>query len=203
MFESLPLAPPDSILGLAEVFQKDPRNDKVNLTVGVYKDESGQTPILHSIKQAETRLLQDEKSKGYLAIEGIAEFNRLVIELVLGGIVDPKQVACVQSPGGTGGLRIGAEMYATHYPGATAWISQPTWPNHPSIFEAAGLKVQTYPYLDGSKTGLDLASMLQTLEEKGKSGDLVCLHACCHNPTGIDPSASDWQAISTVLPRKR
>ncbi|MFO0921097.1 MAG: amino acid aminotransferase [Pirellulales bacterium] len=203
MFESLPLAPPDSILGLAEVFQKDARTDKVNLTVGVYKDETGQTPILATVKKAETRLLEEEKSKGYLAIEGLADFNRSVVELVLGESIDPKCVAIAQSPGGTGALRVGAEMFGSHFQGRTAWVSQPTWPNHPAIFEASGLKVQNYPYLDAAKTGMDLDALLSTLRAKAQPGDLVCLHACCHNPTGIDPTAEGWQAISDVMAEKK
>ncbi len=202
MLEKLPVAPPDSILGLADVFGKDPRPDKVNLTVGVYKDEQGQTPILASVKKAESRLLQDEKSKGYLGIDGIGEFNRNVVDLVLGDLVEHRRVAVAQSVGGTGALRLAAELIGTHYPGTTIWVSQPTWPNHPSIFEASGLQVRNYAYLDHAKTGLDLDGMIATLRKEAKAGDMVCLHACCHNPTGIDPTPEAWSALADLMAKK-
>jgi aspartate/tyrosine/aromatic aminotransferase len=203
MFESLSTAAPDPILGLTDAFQCDPRTDKINLTVGVYKDEHGATPILGSVKLAETRLLTEEKSKGYLGIDGLPEFNRQVVELVLGDRVDHRRVAPVQSPGGTGACRLASEMIGMHYPGTRIWISQPTWPNHPSIFQSAGMSVATYPYLDASKTCLDLGSMLDMLDSQGREGDFVCLHACCHNPTGIDPSREDWPRIASLLARKK
>ncbi len=202
MLEKLPVAPPDSILGLADVFGKDPRPDKVNLTVGVYKDEQGQTPILASVKKAESRLLQDEKSKGYLGIDGIGEFNRNVVDLVLGDLVEHRRVAVAQSVGGTGALRLAAELIGTHYPGTTIWVSQPTWPNHPSIFEASSLQVRNYAYLDHAKTGLDLDGMIATLRKEAKAGDMVCLHACCHNPTGIDPTPEAWSALADLMAKK-
>ena len=203
MFENLKAAPPDSILGLMDAFQKDARSDKVNLTVGVYKDEQGQTPILASVKKAEAKLLKEEKTKGYLGIEGLTEFNRLVTDLLLGGLVESNRVSAVQTPGGTAALRVTAEMLARNFPGNTIWLSQPTWPNHPALFEAAGLNIQTYPYLDPSKTGLDLDNMLQVLRRDGKPGQLVCLHACCHNPTGIDPTVQQWKQIAKTLADQR
>lgn len=203
MFENLKAAPPDSILGLMDAFQKDARSDKVNLTVGVYKDEQGQTPILASVKKAEAKLLKEEMTKGYLGIEGLTEFNRLVTDLLLGGLVESNRVSAVQTPGGTAALRVTAEMLARNFPGNTIWLSQPTWPNHPALFEAAGLNIQTYPYLDPSKTGLDLDNMLQVLRRDGKPGQLVCLHACCHNPTGIDPTVQQWKQIAKTLADQR
>ena len=196
MLESLPVAPPDSILGLADAFNADPRTEKVNLTVGVYKDEQGQTPILASVKKAESRLVQDERSKGYLGIDGLGDFLRPVTELVFGSDFDHRRIAAVQSPGGTGGLRLAAEMFGTHYRGTRIWISQPTWPNHPSIFTASGLEAKTYPYLDAAKTGLDIDALLKCLNTETRKGDLVCLHACCHNPTGIDPTPEQWELIA-------
>jgi aspartate aminotransferase len=203
MFESLPVAPPDSILGLAESFQKDPRKDKINLSVGVYKDEQGGTPILKTVKAAEAWLLENEKSKGYLGIEGLPEYLTAVVDLVLGGAVESSRVAAAQAPGGTGALRISAEMVAHHFPQARIWISQPTWANHQAIFEAAGLQVESYPYLAADKTSLDVAAMLECLETQTAPGDFVCLHACCHNPTGIDPTASDWKQISQIMATRR
>lgn len=203
MFQSIPTAPPDSILGLAEVFNKDPRTNKVNLTVGVYRDEQGQTPILESVKEAERKLVKDEKSKTYLGIDGHPDYLRLVVELIFGSKIESRRVAAVQSPGGTGALRIAAETVARFYPDARVWVSNPTWANHNSIFEAAGLKVETYPYLSSDKTSLDMNAVLTHLKQHGREADLVCLHACCHNPTGIDPSVSDWTAISKLLQSKR
>lgn len=203
MLESLTVAPPDSILGLMEAFNNDPRHDKVNLTVGVFKDEQGNTPILTSVKKAEQKLLREEISKTYLAIEGLPTFNRLITELVTRQAIDPKRVATLETPGGTGALRVMAEMLAANYPNLRIWLSQPTWPNHPSIFQRAGLQVQSFPYLDPTKTRLDLPAMLETLKEQGQEGDLVCLHACCHNPTGIDPQEEDWRQISELLRKKK
>jgi len=203
MFQSLPLAPPDSILGLTDVFNKDPRTDKINLTVGVYKDETGKTPILHSVKLAEARLLAEEKSKGYLGIEGHPEFLKHSSELALKGVVELDRVSSVQTPGGTGALRVGSEMIGTHFPGSRIWVSNPTWANHNSIFGAAKLKVETYPYLSNDKTSLGLAEMIEHLTNHGRPNDFVCLHACCHNPTGIDPTADDWRTISSLLKEKQ
>jgi aspartate/tyrosine/aromatic aminotransferase len=199
MFENLPVAPPDSILGLAEAFQKDPRKDKINLSVGVYKDEAGATPILNTVKAAEAWLLNNEKSKGYLGIEGLPEYLSSVVELVLGGAVEASRVAAVQSPGGTGALRVASEMVANHFPKARIWISQPTWANHQAIFEAAGLQVEAYPYLAADKTSLDIEAMIHALETQTNPGDFICLHACCHNPTGIDPTLESWKRIAQVM----
>jgi aspartate aminotransferase len=203
MFQSLPLAPPDSILGLTDVFNKDPRSEKVNLTVGVYKDETGQTPILQTVKLAESKLLAQEKSKGYLGIEGHPEYLKLVSELALKGAVDLDRVSAAQTPGGTGALRVGAEMISTHFPGSRIWVSNPTWANHNSIFAASKLQVETYPYLSSDKTSLGFSEMIDHLTQHGRAGDFVCLHACCHNPTGIDPSAENWSTIASLLKEKR
>lgn len=203
MYQHLPTAPPDSILGLADLFNKDPRSNKVNLTVGVYRDEQGRTPILDSVKEAEKRLITDEKSKTYLGIDGHPDFLRLIVELVVGKAAEANRVAAVQSPGGTGALRIAAETIGKFFPNSRFWVSNPTWANHNSIFEAAGLKVETYTYLGSDKISCDIGGMLKQLEEQGREGDLVCLHACCHNPTGIDPSAADWTKIAHLLHKKK
>ncbi len=203
MFQTLPTAPPDSILGLADLFLKDPRDKKVNLTVGVYKDEQGRTPILDSVKEAERRLHVDDKSKGYLGIDGHPDYIKLVVDLALKDAIDTKRVAAVQSPGGTGALRIGAETIAQFFPNSRVWVSNPTWTNHNSIFAAAGLEVETYSYLAPDKTSFDLTAMLEQLDTQGRESDLVCLHACCHNPTGIDPQPGDWVKIADLLNRKK
>jgi len=202
MFESFPLAPPDSILGISEAFEKDPRKNKINLTVGVFKDEQGRTPILESVHRAEAKLLESEKTKSYLPIEGGADFNRQVHKLVLGPDMEPGRVAVAHTPGGTGALRVGADTISRHHHHARIWLSNPTWANHGAIFKAAGIEPLTYSYLNSSKTGLDFDAMMHDLESQGRAGDLVCLHACCHNPTGIDPTLDQWYAISELLHKK-
>lgn len=202
MLEAFPLAPPDSILGLGEAFEKDPRTNKINLTVGVFKDEQGRTPILQSVHRAEAKLLEAEKTKSYLPIEGSPDFNRRVVELVLGKNFDTARVAAAHTPGGTGALRVGADTIARQFPHSRVWLSNPTWANHGAIFKAAGLEPLSYSYLNASKTGLDFDAMIGDLEKQGRPGDLVCLHACCHNPTGIDPTLPQWESIAACLARK-
>ncbi|HUP80633.1 MAG TPA: amino acid aminotransferase [Pirellula sp.] len=199
MFEFLPIAPPDSILGLSDAFANDSRSNKINLTVGVYKDEQGRTPISATVKKAEEIMLRTETSKGYMPIEGHPGYLKAVIDLVFGKSIDTARVAAAQTPGGTGALRVGADTVAKHFPGTRIWLSNPTWANHGAIFQAAGLETLVYPYLTADKTALDFSAMLGVLKDKGRRGDLVCLHACCHNPTGIDPTTDQWQAISDLL----
>jgi|LakMenEpi03Aug12_release.lakeMendotaPanAssembly.Ray.scaffolds.fasta_scaffold03762_16 aspartate/tyrosine/aromatic aminotransferase len=198
MFDHLSTAPADPILGLSQAFRADPRAHKIDLTVGVYKDETGATPILRSVKEAEKRLLEQETTKGYLPIEGPPEYNRAVAELALQNAVSLDRTATVQSPGGTGACRVAADFMGRHFPGTRIWLSNPTWVNHASIFEAAGLKALVHPYLAADKVSLDLSAMLETLKKDARPGDMICLHACCHNPTGIDPDAAAWQQIAEV-----
>jgi aspartate/tyrosine/aromatic aminotransferase len=176
MFEHLPVAPPDSILGLSEAFSKDSRANKINLTVGVYKDEQGRTPILDTVKKAEASLLKNEMSKGYMPIEGHSEYLKAVTELVYGGCgIDLGRVAIAQTPGGTGALRVGADTVIRHFPGTRIWLSNPTWANHGSIFQAAGMETPVYPYLTADKTSLDFSAMVTELKTNGRRGDLVLL----------------------------
>lgn len=202
MLETLAAAPPDPILGLTDAFVQDPRADKINLTIGVYRDEAGLTPILDSVKQAEQRLLGDEKTKGYLGIDGLPEFRRLASELTLGPWVAADRVAACQTPGGTGALRVAADFLAQQVPQARVWCSTPTWPNHISIFEAAGLTTAAYPYLAADRKSLDFAAMLDQLDREGRAGDVLLLHACCHNPTGIDPTAEQWSDIAELAAQR-
>ncbi len=200
MFESIQPAPPDAILGLNEAFQKDPRTDKVNLTVGVYKDESGVTPVLASVKEAERRLVESETTKAYLSMGGHFEFNQRVRKLLLGTESDANatgRAVTIQTPGGTGGLRVAADFLARNHPTATVWCSKPTWANHHNIFRSAGLATEHYAYLDAAGTGLDAAAMLDSLR-KVPAGDVVCLHGCCHNPTGVDPTEEDWSHVVSI-----
>ena len=203
MFEHFSLAPPDSILGLNAAFDKDPREGKINLTVGVFKDDAGRTPILESVKLAEAKIFQEQKSKGYLPIEGGKDFIEQVNRLVLGPEFDMTRVASAHTPGGTGALRIGAETLSKVLAGSRFWVSNPTWANHNAVFQAAGFQVHSYRYLNAAKTGLDFDGMLDQLNQEGRSGDVVCLHACCHNPTGIDPTLQQWKEIAELLAHKK
>ena len=201
MFETVQSAPPDAILGLTEAFRNDPRPEKINLTVGVYKDATGTTPILDCVKEAEKRLLEKESSKSYLGIDGIKSYGPAVRELVWGKdheIVTSGRAVTVQSLGGTGALRVAADFIHRLFPSSRIWCSTPTWPNHPAVFKAAGLTVETYPYFDADKNQLDFEAMLGTFKEI-PAGDVLCLHGSCHNPTGIDPSVEQWRAIADVV----
>lgn len=198
MFQSIPLAPPDSILGLTAAYKSEPNPNKVNLGVGVYKDASGQTPILKSVKLAEERLLQSEKSKSYLPIDGAPEYGQLVQALMLGPdheVLGSSRAATAQTPGGTGALRVAADFVKQMMPEATVWISDPTWANHPSIFEAAGLPTRTYPYYDPASHGIRFVAMLDAIQ-KMPAGDVLLLHGCCHNPTGVDLNPEQWRAVA-------
>ncbi|WP_164101210.1 amino acid aminotransferase [Candidatus Laterigemmans baculatus] len=199
MFETLTAAPPDSILGLSEAFNRDPNPRKINLSVGVYQDAEGRTPVLRCVKAAEQRLLEGEATKTYLGIDGLPDYRRHVQKLVFEGAIGAERVAVVQTPGGTGALRVAADFLADLLPAAKLWHSNPTWANHPAIFAAAGLDVETYPYLNSQRTGLDFEAMLDALQSGPRSGDVVLLHACCHNPTGVDPSEEQWRQIADVL----
>lgn len=202
MFESVAAAPPDPILGIGEAFQKDPRTHKINLTIGVYRDDQGRTAILDSVKQAEAKLLANESTKGYLGIDGLTEFNSLATELSLGGIVPADRIASAQTPGGTGALKVAADFLAKSFPQSRVWCSNPTWPNHFSLFEVAGLETKVYPYLGHDKRSLDISGLLDTLEREGRAGDIICLHACCHNPSGIDPTESQWDDIAELTAQR-
>ncbi len=201
MFERLDMAPPDPILGIGEAFKKDPNPNKINLSIGVYCDESGKTPVLNSVKKAEERILATESTKNYVnPNSGTAEYCTAVQELLFGSgheILTSKRSVTAHTPGGTGGLRVSGDFISFLAPGATVWLSDPTWPNHPSIFQAAGLKVATYPYYDAAGKKLDFAPMLDALK-KIPAGDFVVLHGCCHNPTGMDPTLDEWKAIAQV-----
>ncbi|KAA5543773.1 aspartate/tyrosine/aromatic aminotransferase [Roseiconus nitratireducens] len=202
-FSVVQTAPPDSILGLTEAFNADPNPDKMNLSVGVYKDESGKTPVLKSVKEAEKRLIDSETSKGYLSIDGMVEYREDVRRMVFGDAIAGERVAVLQAPGGTGALRVAADFMRTQLPDLRIWIPTPTWANHPAIFSAAELPTSTYRYLGADRTSLDLPGMLEDLRENAATGDAVLLHGCCHNPTGIDPSEDDWKQIAKVIADKQ
>jgi len=205
MFETIQTAAPDAILGLNEAFRNDPHPEKINLSVGVYQDESGITPILATVKEAERRLLNSERSKSYLPISGRAGFTTAIQATMFGEgheALASGKTAAVHTPGGTGALRVAADFVVANLPDSKLWLSQPTWPNHPNIFTAAGLQIETYPYFDKATNGLDFEGMLQTLET-ASAGDVLLLHGCCHNPTGTDPSAEQWKQIAELVRRKK
>lgn len=201
MFDQLELAPPDAIMGLNEAFRNDPNTNKINLTVGVYKDAQGVTPVFSAVKKAEERLLRTETTKTYLPIEGAHEYAARVQELILGPgheIIIGRRAVTADTPGGTAALRIAADLIHKLSPDTTVWLSEPTWPNHPGIFDAAGLTIRTYPYYDAPSHGLDFDGMKAALQMVA-AGDVVLLHGCCHNPTGIDPTLDQWTELAQLL----
>ena len=203
-FDSIEPAPPDAILGLNEAFKSDPNPDKINLTVGVYQNDQGKTPVFECIQAAEQHLGKTETNKSYLGITGSPEYAAAVQNLLFGPdhqIVQSGRAATAQAPGGTGGLRIAADFVKRKFPAAKAWFSKPTWANHPAIFAAAGLEGANYEYLDQERTGLDFAAMMSSLEQ-ASAGDLVVLHGCCHNPTGVDLSSQQWMQLAEFLKQR-
>lgn len=201
MFQSVATAPPDPILGLTEAFKKDPNPNKINLGVGVYKDPSGQTPVLRSVKEAERRLLDLEKTKGYKPIEGDAEYDAAVQGMIFGAdheLTSGGRAVTVHTPGGTGGLRVVGDYLARLHEGTRVWLSDPTWANHAAIFKSAGVPTMTYRYFDHESMSLNFEAMLDDFRQI-PAGDVVLLHGCCHNPTGQDPTASQWGQIAELL----
>lgn len=205
MFETISPAPPDAILGLTEAFKKDDHPNKINLGVGVYQDATGVTPILASVRKAEERLVAEARSKSYLPISGSPEYGRQVRSLLLGDehdLVDHGRAVTAHTPGGTGALRIGADFLRKFAPNAKVWVSSPTWANHKGIFTAAGFHIEEYAYYDAASHALDFEAMLKSLN-RIPAGDVVLLHVCCHNPTGVDPNPTQWEQIAAVAGEKR
>ncbi|MCC9077695.1 aspartate/tyrosine/aromatic aminotransferase [Litorilinea aerophila] len=201
MFEKIVPAPPDAILGLTEAYKADPNPNKINLGVGVYKDANGHTPILQAVKRAEERILAQETSKTYLGIDGSPAYAAATRALLFGPeheVIASGRAVTAQAPGGTGALRVAADFLARTQPGTTVWLSTPTWPNHPNIFRAAGLEVASYPYFDSRTNDVAFEAMLETLRTI-PAGDVLVLHACCHNPTGVDLSSAQWAQVAEVV----
>ncbi|MCG2842067.1 aspartate/tyrosine/aromatic aminotransferase [Sandaracinobacter sp. RS1-74] len=195
-FQSLAPQAPDALLGLIALFAADGRAGKIDLGVGIYRDDMGATPVLRSVKAAETILLREQPSKSYLGAEGDARFTALLSDLLFGS--EPAfadRLTGVQTPGGTGALCLGARLIARAAPGATVWIGSPTWPNHEPIFREAGLAVRFHRFLDPATGLVDLEGMLADLGE-ARPGDVLLLHGCCHNPSGAQLSPAQWQAIA-------
>ncbi|MGP6460861.1 amino acid aminotransferase [Pseudomonas parakoreensis] len=202
-FDAIGRVPGDPILGLMEAYAQDSNPRKFDLGVGVYKDAQGLTPIPEAVKIAEARLVERQDTKTYIGGHGNPLFGKVINELVLGAdskLITEQRADATQTPGGTGALRLAADFIAQCLPGKGVWLSNPTWPIHETIFAAAGVKVSHYPYV-GSDNRLDVDAMLAVLNEVPQ-GDVVLLHACCHNPTGFDLSHDDWQRVLDVVRRR-
>lgn len=202
MFETLNPVAPDPILGVSAAFNQDPSTDKVDLGVGVYKDEAGKTPIPRAVKRAEAEIIAAQTTKSYLSPVGNPRFNALVAELTLGSDFAGRKadLALAQAPGGSGALRLGAELLQTARPGVAIHVSDPTWANHIPLLGSAGLRIERYPYY--REGVVQFTQMLEALDAL-TPGTLVLLHACCHNPTGADLSPSQWGQVAEVLARRR
>jgi aspartate/tyrosine/aromatic aminotransferase len=201
MFEKLQMAPKDPILGLSESFRDDPRPEKINLAVGVYQDATGKTPILESVRRASQRVIEKQSSKSYLPIPGSPAFAAAVGRLLFGSgheVVTAGRAATSHTPGGTGALRVAADLIHQQLPQATVWMTDPTWPNHPQIFAAAGVPTKTFPYFDAKSNTMAWDAMLAAIQ-KMPAGDVILLHGCCHNPTGIDPTPEQWAKLADAI----
>ena len=204
MFAAAEMAPRDPILGLTEAFNADTRPAKVNLGVGVYYDDDGRVPLLEAVREAERQRLEKQPARAYQPIEGFAAYNQAVQGLLFGPaspLITAGRVATFEALGGTGGLRVGADFLRRLLPTAEVWISDPSWENHRALFEAAGFKVNTYAYYVAASHGVNFNGMRASLEAL-PAGSIVVLHACCHNPTGVDLSADQWsQVVDTFRAR--
>ena len=202
MFKHVDAYAGDPILSLMETFKADPRADKVNLSVGLYYDEAGVVPQLAAVGEVEKRLAgQPHEASLYLPMEGLASYRYAIQALLFGAdhpAVTAGRVATVQTVGGSGALKVGADFLKRYFPQSEVWVSNPTWDNHRAIFEGAGFKVHSYPYFDPATRGLDFAGMLAALQTLPKNG-IVLLHPCCHNPTGVDLDPSQWQQVVEVV----
>jgi aromatic-amino-acid transaminase len=205
LFSAVEMAPRDPILGLNEQFNADTNPHKVNLGVGVYYDDEGKLPLLQCVRAAEKQMMEAPKARGYLPIDGIAAYDSAVKTLVFGAESEPiksGRIATVQGLGGTGGLKVGADFLKRVNPNAKVLISDPSWENHRALFSQAGFTVEAYPYYNAAKRGIDFDGMLTALNV-APEGTIVVLHACCHNPTGYDITAEQWdQVIAAVKARK-
>ncbi|MDP9045657.1 MAG: aspartate/tyrosine/aromatic aminotransferase [Pseudomonadota bacterium] len=201
MFEHIPPFAGDPILSLNDDFQKDPRPHKINLSIGIYFDDNGRIPVMDSVRRAEQRVVAKNGPKPYLPIEGAANFRSAVQALLFGPeheAVTSGRVATIQAVGSSGGLKVGADFLAAHFKGSQVWVSDPTWDNHRSMFEGAGLTVNTYPYYDAATGACRFDAMLATLRGLPPRS-IVLLHACCHNPTGVDLTPAQWDTLIPVL----
>ncbi len=198
MFETLKAAPADAILGLIAEHKNDPRPQKIDLGVGVFRTAEGETPVLDVVKLAEQRLVDTQSSKAYIGTAGDPDFNAAMQELTFADSVDADRLVTIQAPGGSGSLRVAAGLILRARPDAKVWVSDPTWANHIPLLGGAGLELATHPYYDAKEHVIKIDEMLDTLSKVDK-GDIVLLHACCHNPSGVDPTKDEWRAIADVI----
>lgn len=198
MFETLEKRPADGILALMQMYKDDPRQTKIDLGVGVYKDATGLTPVMRAIKTAEQQLWEQENTKVYTGLAGDPAFSDAMIKLVLSDAVARDTIAAVATPGGTGAVRQAFELIQMARPEARVFVSDPTWPNHISILGYLGIEVVRYRYFDDESRGVDFDGMMEDLRQ-AKAGDVVLLHGCCHNPTGANLNMTEWQAVVEVL----
>jgi aromatic-amino-acid transaminase len=201
MFEHIDAYPGDPILTLNENFAKDPRDDKVNLSIGIYYDDEGRLPVMQAVREAEAQLLAQPGPKPYLPMAGFAQYRDAVQSLVFGDdstALAEGRIATVQTLGGSGALKVGADFIKRYFPGTPVWLSDPTWDNHRFIFERAGFEVGTYPYYDASSGGLKFDAMLSAIDAL-PARSVVLLHACCHNPTGVDLNDTQWVELIEVM----
>ena len=199
IFSRLAIQPPDALLGLIGLYRADRRPGKIDLGVGVFRDDAGRTPVMRAVKAGEAKLLRDQESKSYLGAEGDIRFVELLAEVAFGAGAD--RPVGIQTPGGTGALRLGAELIARSRPDATVWIGTPTWPNHAPIFREAGMMIRTHRFYDVASAAIDFDGMIEDLRE-AKAGDVLLLHGCCHNPTGADLNSAQWQEIGLLCARR-
>ena len=204
MFSHLEQLPPDPLLGLIELYRKDNNPNKVDLGVGVYRNEQGVTPVLNAVKQAEKRIFDEETTKAYIGPSGSPEFNQTIQKLLFGSdhsAIKAGRIRTVQTPGGCGALRIGAELIKRCNEQATIWVSDPTWVNHVPLLKSAGIKLKTYPYYDINTNELSFDAMFEALKKVGKN-DLVLLHGCCHNPSGADLTNEQWEMVADLAEKQ-
>ncbi|MGF6484074.1 amino acid aminotransferase [Paraburkholderia sp. JPY419] len=205
MFDHIPAYPGDPILSLNEDFQLDPRPNKVNLSIGIYFDDAGKLPVIDAVRRAETALLDAIGPRSYLPMAGLPLYRDTAQALVFGANSAARaegRIATLQTLGGSGALKVGADFLKRYFPGSQVWISDPSWENHRVIFEGAGLTVNTYPYYDPQTGGLRFAEMLAAIDALPEKS-VVLLHACCHNPTGVDLSPAQWAELAPVLQRRK
>ena len=205
MFESLQSVPADPILKLAAMHRDDTNPNKVDLGLGVYKDEQGHTPIMRAVAAAEKRLLDMEDTKTYVGMAGWARYNQLIADVVLGennAQAAAGRLAIAQTPGGTGALRVLCDFINQAKAGAKVWVGKPTWANHHAIIASAGLTLAEYPYFDAATHSVDFDAMMATLSAEAQAGDIVLLHGCCHNPSGADLNLEQWQAFADLAQEK-
>ncbi len=198
MLTNLTPQPADKILALMQMFREDPRDAKIDLGVGVYRNAEGVTPVMRAVKAAERQLVETQGTKAYTGLAGDPAFARATQSLILGDAVDADRWAAVATPGGTGAIRQGLELMRYADKAATIWLSSPTWPNHPSIVKYLGIPTRSYRYFDNATRGVDFNGMLADLAE-AKQGDLILLHGCCHNPTGANLTQNQWEQVADLL----